>query len=268
MTIPTANVSMLSNPVALCQPLCVLAHTEGWSGIYLLSCNVLMPRSFGMPLKYEMSRAAREVQVTRLLRAAQMLTTTSLDGVFWRPSFGSLDTRTLTIFVAVRTKKKNAHKTLFLTNTLYYFIFFSLAEHWNRSGGACHPLPMWSLLGQCLARFLSRPVRGLSSTSLLVSSRSSRTGSILSCSVTTPLSTDGHWHRAANIGPFSGVPSRRRFLLSHQRRRHIISMTHFCTKLHYNHFYGIMIRNVLRSLRVHRNQSIKFRSQIKTISDV
>lgn len=41
-----------------------------------------MPISFGRPLKYEMSRAAKELQVTRLLRAPQMLTTTSLDGVF------------------------------------------------------------------------------------------------------------------------------------------------------------------------------------------
>lgn len=41
-----------------------------------------MPTSLGKPLKYEMSRAAKELQVTRLLRAPQMLTNTSLDGVF------------------------------------------------------------------------------------------------------------------------------------------------------------------------------------------
>lgn len=56
-------------------------------------------------------------------------------------------------------------------------------------------LPKWSLLEECLARFLSRPVRSLSSMSLSVPNRSSRMGSILSCSSTTPLSTDDHWQR-------------------------------------------------------------------------
>lgn len=58
-----------------------------------------------------------------------------------------------------------------------------------------HHLPMWSLLEECLARFLRRPVRGRSSISLLVSKRSSRMGSILSCSNTTPLRTDAHLER-------------------------------------------------------------------------
>lgn len=54
---------------------------------------------------------------------------------------------------------------------------------------------MWSLLEECLARFLRSPVRGRSSISLLVSNRSSRTGSILSCSSTTPLRTHAHLER-------------------------------------------------------------------------
>lgn len=74
-----------------------------------------MPTSLGKPLKYEMSRAAKELQVTRLLRAPQMLTNTSLDGVFWRPSLGSFDTRTFTMLVAARTKKtKKQQLCLFL----------------------------------------------------------------------------------------------------------------------------------------------------------
>lgn len=52
---------------------------------------------------------------------------------------------------------------------------------------------MLFLLVLFLARFLSRPVKGLSSMSLLVSRRSSRMGSILSCSIATLLSTDAHW---------------------------------------------------------------------------
>lgn len=50
---------------------------------YLLSWDVLMLTSFGSPLKYEMSRAAMELETTRLLRAPHMLTTTSQDGVVW-----------------------------------------------------------------------------------------------------------------------------------------------------------------------------------------
>lgn len=64
----------------------------------------------------------------------------------------------------------------------------------------CH-LPMWSLLEQCLARFLSRPVSALSSMSLVVSKRSSRMGSILSCSSTTPLTTDAHLDTGRTIPP-------------------------------------------------------------------
>lgn len=64
-----------------------------------------MPTSLGSPLKYEMSRAAKELEESRLLRAPHMLTTTSLDGVFWWPSLGSFDTRTFTTFVAAKTEK-------------------------------------------------------------------------------------------------------------------------------------------------------------------
>lgn len=88
--------------------LCSFEHkiSQNRSQFYLLSWDDLMPTSFGRPLKYEMSRAAKELQVTRLLRAPQMLTTTSLDGVFWRPSLGSFATRTFTMLVAAKTKKK------------------------------------------------------------------------------------------------------------------------------------------------------------------
>lgn len=72
---------------------------------HLLSWDVLMPTSFGMPLKYEMSRAARELEETRLLRAPHMLTTTSQDGVFWCPSPGSFDTNTFTTLVAAKTEE-------------------------------------------------------------------------------------------------------------------------------------------------------------------
>lgn len=123
-----------------------------------------------------------------------MLTTTSLDGVFWRPSLGSFDTRTFTMFVAARTKKQG---WLFLdkcSDLSVISMSVPAQGDWNK-----RILPMWSLLEECLARFLRRPVRGFSSMSLLVSNRSSRMGSILSCSITTPLSTDDHWQRGAEI---------------------------------------------------------------------
>lgn len=141
-----------------------------------------MPTSFGSPLKYEMSRAARELEVTRLLRAPHMLTTTSPDGVFWWPSSGSFDTKTFTTLVAAQTESRCIWKIHLCSNLNVPGTKAALFRH----------LPMWSLLEQCLARFLSRPVRGLSSVSLLVSKRSNRMGSILSCSSTTPLSTDAH----------------------------------------------------------------------------
>lgn len=69
---------------------------------HLLSCEVLMPTSLGRPSKKAMSLAAKELLVTRLLRIPQMLTTTSLEGSFWRPSLGSLVTRLFTTFVAAQ----------------------------------------------------------------------------------------------------------------------------------------------------------------------
>lgn len=150
--------------------------------VYLLSWDVLMPTSFGSPLKNEMSRAARELEVTRLLRAPHMLTTTSLDGVFWWPSSGSFDTKTFTTFVAAKTENTCVWKLRLCSNLDAPGTRATLFGH----------LPMWSLLEQCLARFLSRPVRGFSSMSSLVSNRSSRMGSILSCSSTTPPRTDAH----------------------------------------------------------------------------
>lgn len=67
---------------------------------HLLSCESLMPTSFCRPSKKEMSLAAIELPVTKLLRIPQMLTTTSLEGSFCRPSTGSLVTRLFTNFEA------------------------------------------------------------------------------------------------------------------------------------------------------------------------
>lgn len=96
-----------------------------------------MPTSFGSPLKYEISRAAKELQVTRLLRAPQMLTTTSLDGVFWRPSLGSVDTRTFTMLVAAKTKKMCRCLTdQLLDNTFQWLKGQSLVQslgEWNKN---------------------------------------------------------------------------------------------------------------------------------------
>lgn len=75
-----------------------------------------MPMSFGSPLKYEISRAARELEVTRLLRAPHMFTTTSLDGVFWWPSPGSFDTKTFTTMLAAKTENMCLWNTHFCSN--------------------------------------------------------------------------------------------------------------------------------------------------------
>lgn len=49
---------------------------------YLLSWEFLMATSFCSPSKKAMSRAAMELDVTKLFNVPQMLTTTSLDGSF------------------------------------------------------------------------------------------------------------------------------------------------------------------------------------------
>lgn len=87
-------------------PMSTVPESMADNGVaHLLSWDVLMPTSLGMPLKYEMSRAARELEETRLLRAPHMLTTTSQDGVFWCPSLGSFDTNTFTTLVAAKTEE-------------------------------------------------------------------------------------------------------------------------------------------------------------------